>query len=199
MDTQHQNAITPWLVIGSIIILGAIIWIMYSPPQAPMNESKTFSLASNAFKNGETIPSTYTCEGTPSRNPPLSISGVPEGTKSLALLLDDPDVPKQIKPDGVFDHWVLFNIPRTATSIEEGSSVGIVGANGLGKNEYFGPCPPLEYEPSEHRYFFKLYALDTELALAASSTKQDVLNAMKGHIISETELTGKYRKQKGAQ
>jgi len=152
-------------------------------------------LTSSAFQHNESIPSQYTCDGDGTKNPPLSISDVPEEALSLVLIMDDPDVPKQIKEDGVFDHWILFNIPRETTEIPEGVSVGILGVNGAGNNSYTGPCPPPQYEPSEHRYFFKLYALDTNLELKEGAAKQEVLNSMQNHIIAETELVGKYKRQ----
>ncbi|QQG38409.1 MAG: YbhB/YbcL family Raf kinase inhibitor-like protein [Candidatus Kaiserbacteria bacterium] len=156
--------------------------------------TNNLTLSSAAFAHEASIPSEYTCDGK-GTSPPLSISGVPEGTKSLALIADDPDVPKQLKPDGVFDHWVLFNIPPTTVEIPAGGSAGTAGANGAGNYAYTGPCPPPQYEPSEHRYFFTLYALDAELPLAEGASKQEVLAAMAGHMIQETQLMGKYKRQ----
>lgn len=127
-------------------------------------------------------------------NPALSIGGVPDSARSLVLIMDDPDVPKALKPDGVFDHWTLFNIPVITKEIASGVTVGVVGENGAGKNEYTGPCPPKQYEPSEHRYFFRLYALDIELPLKTGASKTDVLKAMEGHIITQAELVGRYKR-----
>jgi Raf kinase inhibitor-like YbhB/YbcL family protein len=153
------------------------------------------TLTSSAFQDGGSIPSAFTCDATPpGTNPPLSISGVPSGATSLALLLDDPDVPKQVLAAGVFDHWVLFNIPPTTSAIAASSTVGVSGANGAGNNAYTGPCPPPQYEPSEHRYFFRLYALDTMLSLQPGATKQQVLDAMQGHILTQAQLVGKYKR-----
>ena len=163
--------------------------------------TSSLSLTSPAFSGGGTIPSKFTCDGDRSVSPPLLISGVPEGAKSLALIMDDPDVPKILHADGVFDHWVLFNIPPETKEIPEGlpaqagGSAGTVGANGAGKNAYTGPCPPPQYEPSEHRYIFTLYALDTELPLTEGASKSEVLSAMQGHVISEVQLVGKYKRQ----
>ncbi len=156
--------------------------------------SSTFTLSSKDFDNNASIPSRFTCDGD-QVNPALSIGGVPEGTKSLALIMDDPDVPKQLKPDGVFDHWVLFNIPPDTKDITEGNPVGVAGANGAGKNAYTGPCPPPQYEPSEHRYVFKLYALDSELSLRAGATKADVEKAIQGHVVAEAQLVGRYKRK----
>jgi Raf kinase inhibitor-like YbhB/YbcL family protein len=154
----------------------------------------TLVLTSSAFENGTSIPPRFTCDGE-QVNPPLSISGVPAGAKSLTLIMDDPDVPKALKPDGMFDHWVLFNIPPRTTEIGTAVSVGTAGANGAGKNAYTGPCPPAQYQPNEHRYFFKLYALDRELSLRAGASKADVEKAMQGHIIAETQLLGRYKRK----
>ena len=154
----------------------------------------TLTLTSSAFAEGASIPSRFTCDGDRSVSPALSIAGVPEGTKSLALIMDDPDVPKALHADGVFDHWVLFNISPDTREIPEGKSVGVAGENGAGKNAYTGPCPPPQYEPSEHRYIFKLYALDSELALQAGAAKADVEKAMEGHIIAQAELIGRYKR-----
>lgn len=156
----------------------------------------TLALSSKAFASGASIPAMYTCDGAEA-SPPLAWSGVPEGTKSFALLMDDPDIPQVFKDRNnidSFDHWVLFNIPSTISGIPEGLDAGTVGKSGAGSNAYVGPCPPKEYEPSEHRYVFRLYALDSELALSPSATKADVLSAMKGHILETAELLGKYKR-----
>lgn len=154
----------------------------------------SLTLSSSVFENNGAIPAEFTCDGR-QVNPPLAISGVPEGTKSLALIMDDPDVPKQIKSDGLFVHWVLFNIPPETKDIMSGTTVGTAGSNGAGKAEYTGPCPPPQYEPSTHRYFFKLYALDTVLDLPEGASKQDVEEAMQGHILAEAQLLGNYKKK----
>ena len=151
----------------------------------------TLALTSKAFKNGETIPAKYTCDGD-NASPPLVISGVPAGTVTLALIMDDPDVPKQLRPSGVFDHWTVFNIQPDATEISESGTVGMLGVTGRGTLGYTGPCPPPQYEPCEHRYFFRLYALDTKLNLAEGATKDEVLAAMHGHVLSSAELMGRY-------
>ena len=153
------------------------------------------SITSSAFENDGRIPSKFTCDGDKSLSPQLSFSGVPSGTKSLTLVMDDPDVPKQLRPDGVFDHWTLFNIPPETTGIPEGISAGTSGVNGAGKNAYTGPCPPTQYEPSEHRYIFALYALDTMLSLPEGVTKQEVLQAIDGHILAEARLIGRYSRK----
>ncbi|MBC7836621.1 YbhB/YbcL family Raf kinase inhibitor-like protein [Acetobacteraceae bacterium] len=151
-------------------------------------------LTSSVFVDGGEIPLVYTCEGD-NVSPPLSISEVPAGTQALALIVHDPDVPKQVKPDGIFDHWVMFNITPTTTQIAQSETPGIEGNNGAGTLGYRGPCPPKEYQPSRHRYIFTLYALTTELPLAQGASKEDVLEAMEGNIIAQTELIGTYEKQ----
>ena len=127
-------------------------------------------LTSSGFENEGKIPSKYTCDGK-NTNPPLTIAEVPKGTKSLALIMDDPDVPKNIRKDGVWDHWIVFNIPPDLTEIKEGKEPQGTHGLGTGNNtEYYGPCPP----DREHRYFFKLYALDCKLELLEKATKRDV-------------------------
>ncbi len=138
---------------------------------------------STAFSQGGHIPPRYTCEGE-NINPPLEVDGIPAGTRSLALIVEDPDAPK-----GVYDHWIVWNIPPTA-GIAENSNVGITGRNSFGKNNYGGPCPP----SGSHRYFFKVYALDEDLSLARDADKARLLQAMEGHILSSGELMAHYQK-----
>jgi Raf kinase inhibitor-like YbhB/YbcL family protein len=148
-------------------------------------------LASDAFKHNEKIPSKYTCLGL-DINPPLTISEVPEKTKSLALIMDDPDVPKKMRADGMWIHWVVYNIdPKTRSIKENVPTLGTLGKNTGGMNRYMGPCPP----DREHRYYFKLYALDSMLDLAPGATKEELLNAMEGHILAQCELMGRYEKE----
>jgi Raf kinase inhibitor-like YbhB/YbcL family protein len=161
---------------------------------APETMSSILSLTSPEFTNNASIPPRYTCDGD-QMSPPITISGVPENARSLALIMDDPDVPKALRPDGIYDHWILFNIPPAVTGIAAGSTVGTPGANSSGKNAYTGPCPPPQYEPSTHRYVFTLYALDAELSLAVGASKAQVLSAMQGHILAQTQLVGKYKRQ----
>ncbi len=147
-------------------------------------------LISPAFENGGTIPQKYGRDFE-NVNPPLTIEDVPEGTRSLVLLMDDPDVPASAPVD-VWDHWVVFNIsPNTTQVIENWNVEGVRGKGTRGELDYGGPRPP----DREHRYFFKLYALDTELSLEEGASKQEVLDAMKGHIIEQAELMGRYAPQ----
>ncbi len=147
----------------------------------------SLQLNSSAFANGGAIPSRYTCDGDDS-NPPLVIDRVPMGTKSLALIMDDPDAPV-----GLWVHWVVWNIPPQTRQIGEKSlpAGALQGRNSWGRTSYGGPCPP----SGTHRYFFKLYALDTILTLGAGSTKTDLEKAMEGHVIGKGELMGTYKRR----
>lgn len=153
-------------------------------------------LSSPAFGQNGKIPVIYTCDGK-NINPPLAISSVPANAKSLVLIMEDPDIPEAAKNSfnvEIWDHWVVFNIPPETTTISEGQNPkGIPGKNTRGNNSYGGPCPP----DREHRYFFKLYALDTLLNLKESATKKEVEAVMEEHIIAKTELIGKYGRKKG--
>ncbi|HVB19719.1 MAG TPA: YbhB/YbcL family Raf kinase inhibitor-like protein [Candidatus Paceibacterota bacterium] len=155
-------------------------------------------LTSTAFANGGVIPEEYTCDGKRELSPPLAISGAPEGTKSFVLIMDDPDIPEVFKEShGIdsFDHWTLYNIPASTTEIPENSTVGTSGLNGAGKEGYIGPCPPPQYEPREHRYIFKLYALRDTVHFEAPPTKQNVLDALAPLLLAETELIGRYSRK----
>ncbi len=143
-------------------------------------------ITSPAFQHGEEIPSEYTCDSS-DISPELNIEGVPENAKSLVLINDDPDAPGR-----TWDHWIVFNIPAHVTKIEKGKEPeGVAGANGWGRTGYGGPCPP----SGTHRYFFKLYALDTYLDLKEGSTKEVIEAAMAGHIIDSAELMGTYERK----
>ncbi len=153
-----------------------------------------FVLHSGAFSDHGSIPTVYTCEGK-DISPPLSWSGVPGGTKSLALIVDDPDVPDPAAPVRVWVHWVIYNIPPSVTELPERASENLprgvlIGQNDWGKSTYGGPCPPI----GEHRYFFKLYALDTEIADLSHPKANDLMAAMEGHILSTAMVVGLYQK-----
>jgi Raf kinase inhibitor-like YbhB/YbcL family protein len=158
---------------------------------APMTSTAEvrIGLTSQAFGDGERIPSRYTCDDK-GISPPISWNGAAKGTRSYTLIMEDLDAPM-----GTFTHWVIFNIPATETGLEEDvettgspSNGAIQGRNDFGEIGYGGPCPP----SGVHRYILHLYVLDTLLNLQEGATKQDVLNAMKGHILAEAELTGLY-------
>ncbi len=147
-----------------------------------------FRLRSPGFKQGDAIPSKYTCDGE-DVSPQLSWGKVPDGAKTLTLITDDPDAPR-----GIFTHWVLFNLPSNMTGLPEDvpkidrlGGGGIQGKNDFGRIGYNGPCPP-----KKHTYRFILYALNVELKLKPGTTRLDVLKAMEGHVLSKTELDGKY-------
>lgn len=144
----------------------------------------TFALRSTAFSHNGHIPVKYTCEGE-DINPPLELTGIPDEAKSIALIVEDPDA-----PHGVFDHWIVWNI-SPSEAIAEKSNAGISGRNSFGKIGYGGPCPP----SGVHRYFFRAYALDSQIDLLGGAGKQDLLDAMKGHIIGTAELMGQYSKK----
>jgi len=143
-----------------------------------------------AFKQGEKIPSKYTCDGA-GMNPAFNFGGVPANTKQLVLTMHDPDVPKTLMPSGNFEHWLVWNIAPASKGIAEGAGSSM-GMNGTGKAGYIGPCPP----DREHRYFFRLYALDTPLTGKTFKDRASLEEAMKGHILAQTELMGRYEKVK---
>jgi len=148
------------------------------------NEKRSSLVVSSpAFVNEGNIPSKYTCDGE-DINPPLHIDNIPEGTQSLAIIVEDPDAPR-----GTFDHWLAWNIPPEKI-IEENRIPGISGKNGAGKTGYHGPCPPSGY----HRYYFYLFALDQSLDLPGGSGKTTLKSAMEQHILAEGTLMGRYKK-----
>ncbi|MCA1815665.1 MAG: YbhB/YbcL family Raf kinase inhibitor-like protein [Acidobacteria bacterium] len=156
-------------------------------------EKVQLKVTSAAFAEGQSIPAQYTCDG---RNvsPPLAWDGVPSNAKTLALVADDPDAPR-----GTWVHWVLFNLPAGEKALAEAlpatetlASGAKQGKNDFGNAGYGGPCPP----SGAHRYFFKLYALDTRLDLASGATKDQLLKAMQGHVVAEGELMGRYQRAK---
>lgn len=180
----HKGSVT-----AAGILLISFIWLNILGSLA-----MAMTLTSPAFENGEQIPSKYTCEGE-DISPPLAWEGVPEGTKSLVLILDDPDAPDPEAPKMVWVHWVVYNIPPDIKNLPEnvsraGLAPGIaLGMNDFKKTGYGGPCPPV----GRHRYFHKLYALDTTLNLEEAA-KADVEDAMEGHVLARTELIGTYQK-----
>ncbi|PYK12407.1 MAG: YbhB/YbcL family Raf kinase inhibitor-like protein [Verrucomicrobia bacterium] len=144
-------------------------------------------ITSSAFQQGGNIPPKFTCDGGDT-SPPLQIAEVPSGAKSLALVVDDPDA-----PSGLFTHWMVWNISPQTNAISEGSAPkGVQGKNDFGKTAYGGPCPP----SGTHRYYFRLFALDRELDLPAGTKRVQLDAAMKGHLIGQAELMGRYSKRK---
>lgn len=155
----------------------------------------TFILESSVFENGTAIPSAYTCQSD-DISPPLRWSHIPPGTKSLALIVDDPDAPDPNAPKMTWVHWLLYNIPPDTNGLAEHMSTSKLptgtkeGKNDWSKLGYGGPCPPI----GSHRYFFKLYALDCVLDDLNSPTKSELETAMQGHILKQAELMGTYEK-----
>src|SRR5437867_5177875 len=163
---------------------------------AAREEPMTFSVTSTAFKEGAAIPVKHTCDGA-DVSPPLAWSGAPAGTGAFALIADDPDAPA-----GTWVHWVLYDLPGTASQLPESVAKtelppelggATQGKNDFRRTGYGGPCPP---PGPAHRYFFKLYALDASLKLKAGATKRDVEAAMQGHVLGTAQLMGTYGRQK---
>ena len=166
---------------GKFILLVFILSVICLKVNA--EGGKDMKLTSPEFKNNEYLPARFTCDGQ-EINPPFAIENIPDNTQSLALIVDDPDA-----PSGTFVHWVVFNI-QVSTTIGENSIPGKQGVNTSGTNSYVSPCPPR----GTHRYFFKLYALDTILNLKEGISKQQLEAAMKNHILAQAELIGLYKR-----
>jgi Raf kinase inhibitor-like YbhB/YbcL family protein len=144
-------------------------------------------ITSSAFNEGGNIPSKFTCDGSDT-SPPLQLTSVPPGVKSLVLIADDPDA-----PSGLFTHWLVWNIAPQTKSIAEGTAPkGLHGTNDFGKSGYGGPCPP----SGTHRYSFKIFALDRELDLRSGAKRSQLDAAMKGHVIAQGELIGRYSRKR---
>jgi len=152
-------------------------------PTTTTTEDITLLLTSPSFDQNGTIPTEFSCDGD-DLSPELNIENLPDNTVSLALIMDDPDA-----PGGTWDHWVAFDFPPTDTIPEDIPLLGIGGSNSWGVTGYGGPCPP---PGTTHRYFFKLFALNGTLELAEGSTKEEVLQAMEGQVLDQTELVGTY-------
>lgn len=188
------------LALACLLLAGAGCSYQKQPASAPRANSirslqtktalptSVMQLTSPAFTDKQTLPTAYTCDGA-GTNPPLTITSVPEGAASLALIVDDPDAPRS-----TFVHWVVFNISPATEHILENSmpAAALAGTNSAGKNEFIGACPP----NGAHRYFFKLFALDTKLALPAAATAADVTAAMNNHILDQAQLMATYERPK---
>jgi Raf kinase inhibitor-like YbhB/YbcL family protein len=167
------------IINGAVVILLAVIASFAA-------EGARMKITSSAFHEGGNIPSKFTCDGSDT-SPPLQITGIPSEAKSLVLIADDPDA-----PGGLFTHWLVWNIPPQTNSIAEGSAPkGVHGTNDFGKSGYRGPCPP----PGTHRYSFKIFVLDRELDLPSGAKRSQVDAAMKGHVIAQGELMGRYARK----
>ncbi|MEW5765944.1 MAG: YbhB/YbcL family Raf kinase inhibitor-like protein [Acidobacteriota bacterium] len=179
-----MNALTSFLWLFGLA-WGALAFVALS-------RGSEFSLSSPRFDAGQPIPRVHTCDGE-DRSPALTWTHVPPGTRAFALLCDDPDAPM-----GTWDHWVIYNIPGSATGLAEGLAAAerlpdgsLQGVNSWGRIGYGGPCPP---PGKAHRYYFRLFALDAPLALGAGATKAQVLAAMKGHTLATAEMMGTYER-----
>lgn len=175
----------------------AIIGILTGAPSLHAEENMSLAITSTAFNDGDSIPKKYTCEGD-DISPALNWSGVPENTRSLVLIIDDPDAPDPKAPRMRWVHWVLYNIPADTSGLAEDISPEALpagtkrGINDWQRTAYGGPCPPV----GRHRYFHKLYALDTVLADLNRPTRTQLEAAMAGHIIASAELVGTYQKSR---
>jgi len=172
------------IVMCGILFLGITL--------AAGGDAMTFTMTSQAFQKGGWIPPRYTCDGK-DLSPDLAWSGAPDGTKSFALICEDPDAPM-----GTWIHWIIFNLPARTTALPVGvPTTGELadgarqGLNDFHRIGYGGPCPP---KGPAHRYFFTLYALDTKLPLKPGIKKKDLMRAMQGHVLSETSLMGRYQR-----
>ena len=169
--------------VGFLLIAGIVLSTVVAGAQMEGKEAEKMKLTSPEFEHKGVIPSKFTCQGA-DVNPALIIEGLPNGVKSLALIVDDPDAPM-----GIWVHWVVYDIP-VIPEIKENSIPGTQGSNDFGRENYGGPCPP----SGTHRYFFKLYALDTQLNLPEGISKEDLEKATRGHILDKAELIGLYKK-----
>lgn len=164
-------------------------------PTAMEGTVKPIAVTSTAFTHQGEIPKLYTCEGSDT-SPPLAWGALPAGTQSVALIVDDPDAPDPAAPKRVWVHWVVYDLPPTTTGLPEGVKPLPAGArdgkNDWGRTGYGGPCPPI----GRHRYFHKVYALDTVLPDLGAPTKAQLEQAMRGHILAQGELIGTYQKRK---
>jgi len=199
------------LGLSFLIVFGGAYILLSQKAEAPTpddafiedNQSETMALTltSSVFEPGETIPSKYTCDGD-NVNPPLSISGVPEGTKSLVLVMDDPDIPEEVKAArGIekFDHWAVYNVAADTAEIPENVALASAALNGRGEEAYTGPCPPPQYEPTEHRYIFRLYAVSGQRNFISTPTLDEVEQAAEGMMLEKAELIGRYERPKATE
>jgi Raf kinase inhibitor-like YbhB/YbcL family protein len=168
-------------IITSAFAIALAITVSFAAGGAKMK------ITSSAFEEGANIPSKFTCDGSDT-SPPLQIADVPPGAKTLAMIVDDPDA-----PSGLFTHWTVWNIPAQIGTIGEGSvPKGVQGTNDFGKSGYGGPCPP----SGTHRYYFKVFALNRELDLPFDAKRGQLDAAMKGHIVAQGELMGRYSRKR---
>jgi hypothetical protein len=169
-----------------LIIMGSVAMLLITIASFAGGGAR-MQISSPAFNQGANIPSKFTCDGSQT-SPPLQITGIPAEAKSLALIADDPDA-----PGGLFTHWVIWNIPPQISSIADGSAPkGVQGTNDFGRSGYGAPCPP----SGTHRYYFRVFALDRELDLRSGAKRGQLDATMKGHVIAQGELIGRYSRKK---
>jgi len=177
-----------YLALAALASCGAQKNASNAAEEGDASHPATIALKSNAFQDGEAIPTQFTCDG-PGQSPALSWAEPPRGTKSFALVVDDPDA-----PGGTFSHWGVSDIPASARSIAAGAQIGRPVTNGFGKAGYGGPCPPKGHGP--HHYHFRLFALDTDrLDLGPSPNVLSVENAARNHALAEGELVGVFERK----
>ena len=181
-----RRLLLPAVTAAALVAGASALWAQKSSSAAK------FELTASSFTSGGNIPRQFTCEGE-NISPALAWTEPPPGTQSLVLIVDDPDA-----PSGTFVHWVVYNLPAAARQLpdriqgkDDLAGGGVQGRNDFGASGYGGPCPP---PGKPHRYFFKLYALDSKLSLPPGSRKADVEEAMKGHVLAEARLMGRYRR-----
>lgn len=176
----------------TLILLVGYVWCKVAKPSvgSPEIQSSKMKVSSPAFNEGSFIPPKFTCDGE-DLSPPLNFGNVPADAKELVLVIDDPDA-----PNGNWNHWLIWGLEPSLTRIKENElpHKAILGSNDFKRLKYGGPCPPSGISPGTHRYFIKLYALDTNLTLAEGSSRTLLLEAIKGHVIEEAQLMGKYKR-----
>src|SRR6266436_2733061 len=192
VDSVRRVSITIWLGLGLLLFLScARPQPKTVQPTSTPKDKAEITLTSVAFKEGQSLPPPYTCDGV-NISPPLEWSGVPKTAKTVAIVVDDPDA-----PSGAWVHWILYNLPAETIGLVENLPMnenlkagGFQGKNDFGKIGYGGPCPP----SGTHRYFFRIYALNSELPLKAGATKAELMKATEGHIVLQGQLMGTYRR-----
>jgi len=194
------------LGISFFVVFGGAYMLVSNKSHAPITdetvspdnqtEGMELSLSSSAFTHNDIIPSKYTCDGM-NMSPPLSIAGVSGEARSLVLVMDDPDIPQEVKDAmGIekFNHWALYNLSPNTSGIKEGELVGTLGNNSKDEAVYTGPCPPTQYEPTKHRYIFRLYALPESLSFQGTPTLDEIEGVAKEIAIGTAKLTGVYER-----
>jgi Raf kinase inhibitor-like YbhB/YbcL family protein len=185
-----------WALVAALVVLA--LWLLASDARSAEGESPvSLTLTSSAFEHQGEIPRRHTCEGADT-SPPLAWSDPPAGTKSFALIVDDPDAPDPKAPKMTWVHWVVYDLPASTRALPEGAGAkGLpagarTGSNDWKRQDYGGPCPPI----GRHRYFHKLYALDVALGDLGAPTRAQLEKAIEGHVLARAELVGTYQKQK---